>query len=114
MADRLVLLVEGKDEVMVLRALGKCRPFAPGFRVLDKDGKEVEDDEKVTIRSAEGIEKLRDMLPLFLRPGDCERLGVLVDADSKPTSRWTSITGSSTARGIRICVNGSRTPRARS
>ena len=92
MADRLILLVEGKDEKIVLEKLARVRPFFPGFREQDELGQEIEDEAKIKIDVADGYEKLRDQsLPVILAAGACERLGVIADADTDIVSRWNSL-----------------------
>ena len=76
MADPLLLVVEGPDDLHVIKAILQRHSFEPHFEVKDEGG----------------YEKLRDGLPIRLKPGsDLERLGIVVDADTDATGRWQSI-----------------------
>jgi hypothetical protein len=78
MADRLLLLVEGQDDLHVVCHLLEHHDFKPVFRV----------------REEQGYETLLKGLPIRLKPGsDLERLGVVVDADVEALKRWRSIRG---------------------
>lgn len=75
MADKFLLLVEGKDELHVLSRLLEHHRVPENFRIKDK----------------EGIGNLLGTLDVELIAGGLERLGVVVDADTSPTSRWESL-----------------------
>lgn len=75
MATKSLLLVEGKDDEHVLYHLLEHHNVPTTFRVKDK----------------RGIENLLETLDAELDAGGLERLGVIVDADTAPTSRWQSL-----------------------
>ena len=75
MATKSLLLVEGKDELHVLSHLLKHHQLPDNFSIKDK----------------KGIENLLETLDAELDAGGLERLGVIVDADTAPTSRWQSL-----------------------
>ena len=75
MANRFILLVEGKDEFHVLSRLLEHHRVPETFQIKDKDG----------------IEKLLKTLDVELDAGGLERLGVVVDADTDTVSRWQSL-----------------------
>ena len=75
MADKFVLLVEGKDDEHVIYRLRDYHNVPTTFSVKDK----------------KGIEKLLETLDVELDAGGLERLGVIVDADIAPVSRWQSL-----------------------
>jgi len=82
MADEEVLLVEGKDDDAVIKAI--ARHGASGLAFNVKHGE--------LARSTGGIEWVLQTLPTTLRQTDLKRLGVIVDADVDLGSRWMSIT----------------------
>ena len=71
MATKSVLLVEGKDELHVLSQLLEHHQVPENFRIKNK----------------EGIDVLLETLDVELIAGGLERLGVVIDADTAPTSR---------------------------
>ena len=75
MADKFLLLVEGKDDEHVLYRLLEHHNVPMTFRIKDM----------------KGIEKLLETLDVELDAGGLERLGVVVDADTAPASRWQSL-----------------------
>jgi len=75
MADKSLLLVEGKDELHVLSQLLEHHQVPENFRIKNK----------------EGIDNLLETLDVELIAGGLERLGVVIDADTAPTSRWRSL-----------------------
>lgn len=75
MADKSLLLVEGKDDEHVLYHLLEHHNVPTTFRIKDK----------------KGIENLLETLDVELEAGGLERLGVVVDADTTPGSRWQSL-----------------------
>lgn len=75
MATKSLLLVEGKDDEHVLYHLLEYHNVPTTFRIKDK----------------KGIEKLLETLDAELDAGGLERLGVIVDADMAPASRWQSL-----------------------
>ena len=75
MATKSLLLVEGKDDEHVLYHLLEHHNVPTTFRIKDK----------------KGIENLLETLDAELDAGGLERLGVIVDADTAPTSRWQSL-----------------------
>jgi hypothetical protein len=78
MADRLLLVVEGPDDLHVISNIMMRHQFQPKFKVL----------------SEEGYEKLVSRISARLKPGtDLERFGVIVDADMDIQARWQAIKG---------------------
>ena len=76
MVDRLLLLVEGKDDLHVIKAIMAHHDFSPDFDIKDEGG----------------IDNLLARLPVRLKPGtDLERLGIVVDADLEIANRWAAI-----------------------
>lgn len=71
---RQLLLVEGRDDEHVVKAL--C-----GRHGLPK----------LEIVQHEGYTNLLEALPLRILESDVASLGVIIDADSDPTSRWQSV-----------------------
>jgi hypothetical protein len=83
MADNRLLVVEGPDDMHVIKALLQCHNFEPNFAV----------------EPWKGITNLLDELRLRLKRRNFERLGVVVDADSNIASRWASLKGILTNAG---------------
>ena len=75
MATKSLLLVEGKDDEHVLYHLLEHHNVPTTFRIKDK----------------RGIENLLETLDAELDAGGLERLGVILDADMTPASRWQSL-----------------------
>jgi len=75
MADKSLLLVEGKDELHVLSQLLEHHQVPETFIIKDK----------------KGINNLLETLDVELIAGGLERLGVVIDADTTLTSRWQSL-----------------------
>jgi len=75
MADKKVLLVEGIDDEKVFEHLCRNR----GGPLID------------TITVCKNVEQLLKHFPIRLKQSDITSLGVVVDADDKPTSRWQSL-----------------------
>jgi len=75
MADKSLLLVEGKDDEHVLYRLLEHYDVPNTFRIKDK----------------KGINNLKETLDVELDAGGLERLGVVVDADTAPTAQWQSL-----------------------
>lgn len=75
MADKFLLLVEGKDDEHVLYQLLEHHQVPMTFRIKEK----------------KGIENLLKTLYAELDAGGLERLGVVIDADTAPSSRWEAI-----------------------
>lgn len=72
MADKLMLVVEGRDDKHVLLAILAHHGFEPEFVIQDE----------------EGIDNLLERLPVRLQFGKLERLGIVVDADLDLAVRW--------------------------
>ncbi len=83
MADKYRLLVEGKDDLMVLSEILDHHSIPENFRIVDK----------------KGIENLLNTLDVELAAGGLERLAILVDADTEPARRWGQIRTLLTASG---------------
>ena len=83
MADKAVLLVEGKDDEHVFYALLNFHGVPDAFRIKDK----------------QGIDNLLGTLDVELLASELERLGIVVDADIDVASRWRRITGILTVSG---------------
>lgn len=76
MADPLLLVVEGPDDLHVISNLLKHHSFRPPFKIQPEDG----------------YQNLQERLSRRLKPGtDLERLGIVVDADVG--RRWQSVKG---------------------
>jgi hypothetical protein len=75
MADKFVLLVEGKDDEHVLYRLRDHHQLPTTFVIKDK----------------KGLDNLLETLDTELDAGGLERLGVIVDADTAPNTRWQSL-----------------------
>lgn len=85
MADRLLLVVEGKNDQHVIYALLQHHSFKPEF----------------TVQPEGSVEILLERLSIRLIPGsDLERLGIVVDADNDLESRWRSLKGILTRAGL--------------
>jgi hypothetical protein len=76
LADKNVLLVEGKDDEHVLYALFVHHALPDAFVVKNK----------------EGVNNILDTLEVELLASELERLGVVVDADTNLTGRWQALT----------------------
>jgi hypothetical protein len=78
MGDRLLLVVEGRDDERVISAIRDHHAFSPKFE----------------IEAQGGYEKLRNGIGIRLKAGtELKRLGIVVDADTEILSRWESIKG---------------------
>ena len=75
MADKFLLLVEGKDDFHVMMQLLEHHRVPETFRVKDK----------------QGIDNLLETLDVELLEGSLECLGIIVDADVATAFRWDSI-----------------------
>lgn len=76
MADKKILLVEGRDDLIVVREL--CR--AHGLESIYGE-----------IRDEGGVETLLQGLEVRLRESELVALGILVDADADLASRWQAL-----------------------
>jgi len=74
MADKNVLLVEGKDDLQVLRHLLRHHRIPEPF-----------------IKENEGVDRLLESLPQQLKSSELERLGVVLDANASLAGRWESL-----------------------
>jgi len=75
MADKNILLVEGKDDLHVLCALLERYQFPEVFEVQEKGG----------------VDNLLETLPIELKRSDLAALGIVVDADTDLTARWSRL-----------------------
>jgi hypothetical protein len=75
MADRHLLLVEGRDDEHVFYALLGHHQVLEDFEVVNK----------------KGIDNLLGTLPTVLKGSDLERLGVVIDANTDIRARWTAL-----------------------
>ncbi len=75
MADKFLLLVEGKDDFHVMMQLLEHHRVPQKFRVKDK----------------QGIDNLLETLDVELLEGSLECLGIIVDADVATAFRWDAI-----------------------
>jgi len=89
MAETCLLLVEGKNDNIVLSTLFEYHQI-PQFKVKDKGG----------------IDALLKDLPLELSDTELERLGIVIDADVDLDARWTAL------RGILVRSGGVNVPAA--
>jgi len=78
MAERFLLLVEGKDDEHVSKRLFEHHHVSETFTVrpTKEDG---------------GVDVLLGSLPTQLKASDLERLGIVVDADTDLAARWAAI-----------------------
>jgi len=74
MADKNMLLVEGKDDRQVLRHLLRHHRIPEPF-----------------IKENEGVDRLLESLPQQLKGSELERLGVVLDANANLAGRWESL-----------------------
>ena len=88
MADRCILLVEGKDDVHVFCHLLKHHQVPDWPRIKNK----------------EGVTKLLDSLEVELLASDLERLGIVVDADTDLTARWQALSMILSGSGYKVPV----------
>jgi hypothetical protein len=76
MAFKKQLLVEGKDDQAVIKALCARFNIPENFEIID----------------CEGYSKLIEQLPLrLIKQSDVDTVGIIVDADSDIASRWISL-----------------------
>ena len=75
MADPNVLLVEGKDDLHVLRHLLLYHSITEPF----------------IIKENEGVDRLLESLPVQLKRSGLERLGVVLDANANLPGRWETL-----------------------
>lgn len=75
MADRAILMVEGKNDHAVIACLLEHYHAAESF----------------AIKPMEGIDRLLEALPVQIEGSELERLGVIVDADDDLDARWSSL-----------------------
>lgn len=75
MADKQVLLVEGKDDRYVLHHLFLYHHIPESF----------------VIRESEGVQQLLESLPIQLKSSDLEKIGVVLDANTDLAGRWEAL-----------------------
>lgn len=75
MANKYLLLVEGKDDEHVFYSLLEHHQVPDRFAIINK----------------EGIDNLLKTLPTELKRSDLERLGIVVDANAGIEARWTAL-----------------------
>lgn len=75
MATQKKLLVEGNDDVHVVKSLCMAYNIPQVFEVIDK----------------KGLSNLQETLPMELKASDLTALGIMVDADADLAARWQSI-----------------------
>lgn len=75
MGEKDVLLVEGKDDEHVFYALLEHHQIPELF----------------TIQNKEGIDNLLETLPLELKRSDLDHLGIVIDANTDLSGRWSSL-----------------------
>ncbi|MBL9167667.1 MAG: hypothetical protein JNN07_07990 [Verrucomicrobiales bacterium] len=69
-----MLLVEGKDEVNVLDAICVRKGITTP-----------------AIKEQQGIERLLNVLPVFLKGSDIDSLGVIIDCDTSTAASWAAL-----------------------
>ncbi|HVB73303.1 MAG TPA: DUF3226 domain-containing protein [Ktedonobacteraceae bacterium] len=84
-----ILLVEGIDDVLVMRSLFDHYHIPYVYRGLPEY--EQMPPELIEIRNPEGIENLLTALDVELKRSGEKRLGVVVDADRNLSNRWASL-----------------------
>lgn len=72
-----LLLVEGQDDLHVVRHLCNRQGYEPKFQIIPADG----------------YPNLQDMIYGQIRSPDCHVLGIMADANNDPRGRWESISG---------------------
>jgi hypothetical protein len=82
MAEKRILLVEGKDDEHVVKNI--CGRYGLG---------------KIDIRDQKGVDPLLDTLPVQLQESDIAVLGIMLDADVNLSARWQAITNRLTEAG---------------
>ncbi len=75
MAEKNVILVEGKDDEHVVKQLFGGYPATLPFQ----------------LKEMAGIDKLLETLPVQIDASELERLGVVVDADEQIEARWAQL-----------------------
>lgn len=75
MAEKIVLLVEGKDDENVIRNIFRHHKIAQPLHIKEK----------------QGVDNLLETLDVELLDSDLERLGIIVDADVDSANQWTRI-----------------------
>ena len=89
MADRYVLLVEGRDDVHVLKNLGNHHSIEFIYQKSEPKTKAA-----IKIEDLEGVDQLLEILEVRAKAGidsGLERLGVVVDADTDIQARWAAL-----------------------
>lgn len=85
------LLVEGKDDGIVIGTLCKSQ----GFWAQHKDYADREKPREIPFlfecKNKQSIEQLLDELDVEIQEADLEVMGIVVDADSDLASRWASL-----------------------
>ena len=84
-----VLLVEGQDDKHVVRHLCDGDESIPQFHIVDK----------------EGIDNLLAAIALEVRAPGREVVGIVVDADNDPVSRWQAVSGRLARENIQMPGN---------
>jgi hypothetical protein len=74
---RRVLLVEGLDDQHVMWALFQAHNLPQSF----------------TVEKADGIDKLLESIPVWLKASNMERFAVVLDADENIQQRWDELKG---------------------
>lgn len=80
------LLVEGNDDLHVVKSLCMAYAVPEVFTIIDK----------------KGISNLHETLPTELKTSELEVLGILVDADTDLVARWQSLRASLTGAGYSV------------
>jgi hypothetical protein len=75
MGEKDVLLVEGKDDEHVFYALLEHHQIPEVF----------------TLQNKEGVDNLLETLPVELKRSDLDHLGIVIDANTDLSGRWTSL-----------------------
>lgn len=80
------LLVEGNDDLHVVKSLCMAYDVPEVFTIVDK----------------KGISNLQETLPTELKASELEALGILVDADTDLAARWQSLRATLTGAGYSV------------
>lgn len=94
-----LLLVEGRDDQHAIRNLLRRRGMED-VCLFDLDMTEVVEAPAIAVKAVGGYEKLRRELPIELAGVDVVRVGVVVDADTDPASRWQSLRDALSGAGV--------------
>lgn len=91
-----ILLVEGKSDFHLIRNLLGHHNLS--CTEASKPGRS--DSSSISIEPKEGINVLLDGLEVFLRRGELQQLGIVVDANQNPEGRWEQLKSRILSAGV--------------